>query len=85
MDKNPGRELLGQMAIRRGFITKPQLETALRKQKQLAASGRPHRLIGLILVEMGLIGTDQLIALLQEAQHNAHQHARPREADGTKN
>ena len=71
------KELFGEMAIRLGFITPRDLESALRRQKELAARSGKHRLLGLVLVEMGLLGNDQFIALLREAELDTTLHAQP--------
>jgi hypothetical protein len=71
------KELFGQIALRAGFINERDLSTALRQQKQIVAQGGKHRLIGLLMVEMGLLGTDQFISLLKELQLDATLHSQP--------
>ena len=55
----------GQVAIQMGFVTEPQLQAALDIQKSMAASGRERRLLGMVMLEMGMISTDQLIDILK--------------------
>ena len=74
------KELFGELAVKAGFITRRDLEAALQKQKEIVAKGEQHKLLGLILVEMGLLGNDQFIALLKEAQLDATLHAHPHKA-----
>ncbi len=62
----PGREPFGQVAVRKGYVTQPQVVEALKRQKDLAASGAPHKLIGMIMLEMGALGTTELIEVLRE-------------------
>lgn len=56
------RELMGQVAIRKGYLSQGQLEEAIARQK----NGSAHRLLGLILLESGFISNDQLIDVLRE-------------------
>lgn len=62
----PAPELFGQVAVRKGFVTPQDVEEALRRQKDLAAQGHPHRLIGMIMLEMGVLGTTELIDVLRD-------------------
>lgn len=57
-------ERFGQIAIRKGFVSRQQVEEALARQKELDLQGRPHKLIGMILLEMGALGTTELIEVL---------------------
>ena len=52
----------GQVALRRGFITRPQLVEALARQQE-RPEGTP-RLLGLVLLDRGHISTAQLIEVL---------------------
>ena len=59
------RELFGQLAIRKGYITPEQRDQALARQKQIVAEGAKHKLIGLLMVEMGFLTNAQLISILK--------------------
>lgn len=59
-------EPFGAIAIRKGFITPAQLEEALEIQKRMDEKGEKHKLIGIILLEMGALSTSELIEVLQE-------------------
>jgi hypothetical protein len=61
-----GRELFGRVAVRRGFVSEEQLNDGLARQKALAAERAPHKLIGMILLETGALGTTELIDVLRE-------------------
>jgi hypothetical protein len=61
-----GREPFGRVAIRKGFVTEEQVTDGLARQKALVAEGLPHKLIGMILLEMGALGTTELIDILRE-------------------
>lgn len=56
------KEMLGQVAIRKGYLTTGQLEEAIAAQK----NGSAHRLLGLILLERGYLSNGQLIDVLRE-------------------
>ncbi len=64
--KNSGGELFGQIAVRKGFVSQRDVDEALARQKELESNGRPHRLIGMIMLEMGLLGTTELIEILRD-------------------
>ena len=71
------KELFGEMAVRRGFVAKRDVDLALHRQKEIVVQGGKHKLIGLLMVEMGLLSTVQLITLLKDAQLDATLHPHP--------
>jgi hypothetical protein len=62
----PPREPFGQVAVRKGYVTQQQVSDALARQKELAQTGAAHKLIGMIMLEMGALGTTELIEVLRE-------------------
>lgn len=68
MSKNGGgsRERFGQTAVRKGYVTQQQVDEALAQQKEITTKGSPHKLIGMIMLEMGALGTTELIDVLRE-------------------
>ena len=58
-------ELFGEVAIKLGFVTREDVQKALQIQRADVKSGRPRRLLGLILLEEGLIDNFQLIEILK--------------------
>ncbi len=62
-------EPFGQVAIKLGFVTASQLESALDIQKSLERSGKGRKLLGMILMEIGLLSSAQLIEILQYYEH----------------
>lgn len=56
---------LGEFLLRQGYITRQQLDAALRRHSELAQRGSP-KLVGQILVELGFITPAQLEAGLQQ-------------------
>ena len=61
-------EPFGQVAIKLGFVTPGQLESALDIQKSLERSGKGRKLLGMIFLETGMISSAQLIEILQYYQ-----------------
>ncbi len=59
------RKLFGQVAIQKGFVTQFQVNTALDRQVNLSKEGTKHKLIGMVLLEMGALGTTELIDILK--------------------
>jgi hypothetical protein len=57
-------EPFGQIAIRKGFTTSAQVDAALDVQTSLRQTGKP-RLIGMIMLDMGMISSEQLIDVLK--------------------
>ncbi len=57
-------EPFGQITIRMGFSTPAQVQAALDVQQSLRQTGKP-RLIGMIMLEMGMISSEQLIEVLK--------------------
>jgi hypothetical protein len=62
----PVREPFGQVAMRKGYVTEQQVQDALARQKDLVHHGAPHKLIGMIMLEMGALDTTELIDVLRE-------------------
>lgn len=60
------REPFGQVAVRKKFVTQAQVADALAFQKTLPGKGHPHKLIGLIMLDLGLLGTTELIEILRD-------------------
>ena len=73
-------EPFGQVAIKLGFVTPNQVESALDIQRSLEHSGRGRKLLGMILMETGLLSSAQLIEILQYYDH--HRSAAGAKADG---
>jgi hypothetical protein len=56
----------GIMAIFRGYVSLMQIQQALAEQVEDNAYGRPHRLIGRILLDKGWITEEQEKEILKE-------------------
>lgn len=54
----------GVIAVEKAFITKEQLFQALRIQVEEDLSGKPHTLIGVILIRLGYLTREQADEIL---------------------
>ena len=61
-----GRITFGQLAVRKGYVTPRHVEEALRIQRELSEQSGTRKLIGMIMLEMGVLGTTELIDVLKE-------------------
>ncbi|MCI0650943.1 MAG: UDP-glucose 4-epimerase GalE [Planctomycetes bacterium] len=57
--------LFGDVAIRLGFVTEADVARALERQARELEDGNQHKLIGMHMLEMGLLSTSQLIEILK--------------------
>ena len=62
------KKRFGEVAVRAGFVTTGDVTSALSRQKEIAANGGKHKLIGIIMLEMGLLDNAQLIHVLKELE-----------------
>ena len=60
------KDLFGQVAVRRGFVDEQQVRRAINTQRD-RSNGIP-RLLGLVMLEEGMISTGQLIEVLREVR-----------------
>lgn len=61
------RQLFGEVAIRKGYCTPEDIRAAIDIQNHLAKNGT-RKLLGLILLERGLLGPKELIDILKEVR-----------------
>ncbi|RME74546.1 MAG: hypothetical protein D6776_05065 [Planctomycetota bacterium] len=59
------RMKFGQIAIMLGFVDEEQLDEALRVQRETSARGGRHKLLGLVMLELGMIDNAALIEILK--------------------
>jgi hypothetical protein len=60
------RVRFGEAALQAGYIQDGALEKALVLQKERDQNGESHKLLGIILLEMGAISSEQLIGILKK-------------------
>lgn len=63
--KRPDVLRFGEIARKLGYVTDDALSDALRLQRHRVADGGSHKLLGLILLELGHIDNQQLIDILR--------------------
>ena len=62
-------EPFGQIAIRMGFCTQEDVDSALAEQQRLSQEGKKHKLIGMLLLERRALSTAQFIQILKYYEH----------------
>jgi hypothetical protein len=60
----------GVVAVEKGFTTKEQLFEALKTQVEENLEGKPHTLIGLILIRLGYLTHEQAEEVLLDMRKN---------------
>ncbi|MCA8960611.1 MAG: UDP-glucose 4-epimerase, partial [Planctomycetes bacterium] len=65
-DDSAAGERFGAAAVRLGFATPGDVQKALDRQAREEREGGGHKLIGLHMLEMGILSTSQLIDILKE-------------------
>lgn len=69
MRNGDGKKLrFGEVAVGQGYLTATTVDEALSIQRDRDGVGESHKLLGLILLEMGAISNDQLIRTLKQMQ-----------------
>jgi hypothetical protein len=66
MEKERRGIRFGVVAVEKGFITSDQLMEALKIQVEDNLKSAEHRLIGMILMDMGLLTLEQIDEVLQD-------------------
>jgi len=69
-ERSRQRRLFGDIVIELGFVTREQLNEALKLQAQQDANGE-HKLLGVVMLEAGMLTPDQLIRTLKEMERYA--------------
>ena len=57
---SPRQRFFGATAVKKGFVRKEQLLQALKIQRMEDKGKKPHRLIGMILYDMGIMSVKQI-------------------------
>lgn len=60
------RPKFGEIAVAKGFCALKDVDQALRIQRDQDQKGERHRLLGIIMIEEGLLSTTQLIEILKD-------------------
>jgi hypothetical protein len=59
------KRLFGEIAIQKGYVKTAQVKQALEIQREMRRSGEGHKLIGVLLVELGYLSPDQVVEVLE--------------------
>lgn len=61
-------ELFGVIAQRKQYVSLEDVERALAVQRDLGDQGQRHKLLGIIMLELGMLSSTQLLDILQEME-----------------
>lgn len=61
-------EPFGVFAIRKGYATSSDIQEGVAKQETFERQGKPRPLLGLLLLQSGVLTTDQMIEILKEME-----------------
>lgn len=61
-----GSTRFGDLAVKLGFVSEEDVKRVLQEQDRLKRSGRGHKMMGLCMVEMGMISTTDLVEILRQ-------------------
>ena len=73
MENEKRRTPFGMIAVQMGFVTKEQVQKALKIQAEEDKMNKEHRLIGRILKDEGYISDDQIYQVLGAMHRNGMQ------------
>lgn len=73
------KRLFGEIAIQKGLVSVAQVKQALEIQREMRKSGEGHKLIGVLLVELGYLKPEQVVEVLEayDAERAAEYRSRP--------
>lgn len=75
VDVETARKMFAEMAARKGYCSKEDVETALKKQAEMEDHEQHHKMLGLILLQEGMIDNTQFIDLLMDLDKVVHDDA----------
>lgn len=61
-------EPFGAFAIRKGYATPREIQEGVAEQDRRERAGQPRPLLGMMLLQMGVLTTDQMIEILREME-----------------
>lgn len=73
------KRLFGEIAIQKNFVTVAQVKQALEIQREMRRAGEGHKLIGVLLVELGYLSPARVVEVLEayDAERAAEERRRP--------
>ena len=72
LDVNTARKLFAEMAVQKGYCSEEDVAEALAKQAEMEDHEQHHKMLGLILLQEGMIDNTQFIDLLMELDKVVH-------------
>ena len=60
-----GSTRFGDLAVKLGFVTRDDVNRVLQEQEKLEGEGRGRKMMGLCMVQMGILSTTQLVEILR--------------------
>ncbi len=61
-------EPFGAYAIRKGYATRREVQEGLATMDEMERKGHPRPLLGVVLLQRGVLTTDQMIEILREME-----------------
>lgn len=61
-------EPFGAYAIRKGYATHREVQEGIAAMTEAERQGKPRPLLGVVLLQMGVLTTDQMIEILREME-----------------
>lgn len=68
LEEQQKRVLFGDIVREKNFASGEDVEKALAIQKKMDEEGEEHKLLGIIMLEQGMLNSDQLLQLLKELE-----------------
>ena len=75
VDMAAARKMFAEMAARKGYCSEEDIEQALKKQAEMEDHEQHHKMLGLILLQEGMIDNSQFIDLLMDLDKIVHDDA----------
>ncbi len=75
VDMETAKKMFGEMAVRKGYCSQEDVDEALEKQAEMEDHEQHHKMLGLILLQEGMIDNTQFIDLLMDLDKIVHDDA----------
>lgn len=71
-DPHELKRLIAELAVKKGFCSKHDADKALLLQKKAESGGKPGKMLGMVMLENGIIDNAQFLTLISELDHIVH-------------
>ena len=75
VDMETAKRMFGEMAVRKEYCSQEDVDVALEKQAEMEDHEQHHKMLGLILLQEGMIDNTQFIDLLMDLDKIVHDDA----------